>query len=167
MTNELDTSPLVGSITSLGEDMLVKIKERHLQAGQRATGKTSASLRIIPTGAGFQLYGWKYVGSYEEGRQPGSMPPVQAIIEWGRAKGLKGIDFQNERQAKQWAWAVALRIKRMGTKRYQNASNGQPEDIFETPIREMQEQLAELVTKFYSENISRQLLLTDINTQSV
>lgn len=167
MTNDLDTAPLIGSITNLGEEMLTKIKERHIQAGQRATGKTSASLRIIPTGTGFQLYGWKYAGSYEEGRKPGSLPPIKAILEWGKAKGIKDIDFQNEKQAKSWAWAVALRIKKMGTKRYIRAASGSPEDIFETPVREMREQLASMVTIFYSENISKQLLRTDIKNESV
>lgn len=157
----LDTSPLMGDITHLGDDMLRKILERHRAAGQVATGRTSSTLKIVPTEAGFNLWGWSYAGSYDEGRAPGKMPPISAIVEWGRAKGIRNVDFKSEKQARAWAFGVAMRIAKSGTKRYQQAADGKRTDVFETPIKEMSEELEAITTRFYADSIRRELYRTD------
>jgi len=72
------------------------------------------------------------VNAVEFGRNPGKMPPVEAIALWVRRKGLAGTYKvtagktgrharigTRERQRKEdigLAWAIALRIARVGTK---------------------------------------------------
>lgn len=138
----------------LGVEMLGKILDRHKQAGQYTTGRTSSTLRIIPTENGYQLYGWKYAGTYDEGRKPGGMPPVEAIEEWIMAKGLT---FDKPNNLRHYAWAIARMIAVRGTRRYRAR-----EDIFDTPIREMKEELSQNTTKYLAEEIRRELLRTDL-----
>ncbi|HEY4722441.1 MAG TPA: hypothetical protein VII92_11370 [Anaerolineae bacterium] len=72
------------------------------------------------------------VNAVEFGRKPGKMPPVEAIALWVRRKGLAGTykvaaskigrharTGKREQQRKEdWslAWAIAKKIKRVGTK---------------------------------------------------
>lgn len=149
---------LSDKITAAGGRMLSAILDRHRQAGQVATGKTSAMLRIVPTENGFQLRGWRYAGSYEEGRAPGRMPPVSAIEAWARAKGLT---FSTPRQARSWAFAVARKIGRQGTRRYRAAIAGTPTDIFATPLEDAKKEIRTECSAFYYEEIKRTLLRGD------
>lgn len=143
------------------EDLVRKIQQRHRAAGQEATGKTSALLRVEHTGKGFQLIGWTYSGTYEEGRKPGKMPPMEGLIEWAKAKGLT---FKSDSQARSWAYCVARKIAREGTERYRRASRGNKEDIFTTPINEMREVLSKQVVFYFSNEIHQTLLRADINS---
>lgn len=160
MADILNTAPLMESVTDLGERMVDEIKQRHRDAGQYTTGQTSSMLHIQPTGNGFQLRGWKYTGTYEEGRAPGKMPSPEALAAWAKAKG---IQFKDEKQAQSFGWALAKKIAREGTKRYKLAQNGRKTDILTTPIENMQSELSKRVTMFYKEEITRTLLRTDIN----
>jgi len=72
------------------------------------------------------------VNAVEFGRKPGKMPPVEAIALWVRRKGLAGayrvtagktgrhtrIGKREQQRKEDWslAWAIAIKIKRAGTK---------------------------------------------------
>jgi len=72
------------------------------------------------------------VNAVEFGRKPGKMPPVEAIALWVRRKGLAGaykvtagktgrhtrIGKREQQRREDWslAWAIAIKIKRAGTK---------------------------------------------------
>lgn len=158
MDRLLDTQPITQGLQLLvlerGEQMLDEALERHRNAGQVATGQTSRSLRIIEKPDGFQLWGWKYAGSYDEGRKPGKMPPVDAIMAWIEAKGLT---FTEPGQARHYAWAIARKIAQKGTQRYSNNA-----DVWATPIKQMRKDISAMSTKYLAETIMRQLLRTDI-----
>lgn len=158
MQEILTYQDLLAYAVELGVQMKNDIIARHVAEGQRTTGKTSATLRIDPTTRGFQFVGWKYLGSYEEGRKPGSMPPPEAITEWAKAKGIK---FKNEAQARSFGFALALKIKREGTKRYRLAQAGTAPDILRTPIENMQAELSKVTSAFYMQEITRTLYRID------
>lgn len=141
------------------EQMRKEIIYRHIKAGQYATGRTSGMLRIQPTESGFQLIGWKYSGTYEEGRKPGGMPDVDAIITWMQAKGI-GINDRD--QLTRYAWAIARKIAKQGTKRYRDAMQGNKVDIFETPFAEMKQKLQEQILFFTTEEVKRTLNRLDL-----
>lgn len=151
---------------AIAEQMRQEIIARHKAAGEYTTGKTSSMLKILPTDHGFQLEGWKYSGTYEEGRQPnlvkwgdkrnGDTGFTEALLQWARAKG---IQFDNERKARGWAYCVMRKISREGTKRYRIPSLRQ--DIFQTPIKHMQESIAEQYIFYLSQEVSRTLLRID------
>lgn len=160
MADILNTNPIDTEIFEfafdLGEEMVADIKRRHEAEGEKVTGKTSALLRVERTDKGFQLVGWKYTGTWEEGRKPSEkMPPVQPILEWVQAKNLH---FDKPYQAVSFAYALAKKIQREGTQRYRN-----PVDVLTTPINEMSRKLSERATIYLKEEIRRTLLRTDIN----
>ena len=53
------------------------------------------------------------VNAVEFGRKPGKMPPVEAIALWVKRKGIAGSKRVEQRRM---AWAIAIKIKRVGTK---------------------------------------------------
>lgn len=160
---------LVKEANQLGKKMVADIIKRHKAAGQYTTGKTSGMLHIVPTENGFQLVGWTYTGTYEEGRRPNrakwgtsgnqSTEFSDSLIAWAQAKG---ITFRTPRDAQSWAYCVMRKIATEGTRRYKKAMQGQPEDILRTPIREMQEALQAKVSGYFAEEIKRQLLRIDL-----
>lgn len=164
------TSKLIEICSEVGNTLVTDIKQRHKAAGQYVTGKTSAMLHIQPTNNGFRLIGWKYSGTYEEGRQPskkawgqggsGSTDFSDALLAWASAKG---ITFKSEQQAKGWAYCVMRKISQHGSQRYRNAQAGHPVDIFRTPIAQMQERLTKQWMFYLSQQVKRELLRIDLN----
>lgn len=148
----------------LGQRMIVDIIKRHKAAGEYTTGRTSGMLHIVPTANGFQLVGWTYTGTYEEGRRPsgwgngGSGTEFRdALLQWANAKGLT---FKTPRDAQSWAFCVMRKICQQGTRRFRFP--GERPDVLTTPIREMKEALTAKVNAFYIEEIKRTLFRIDI-----
>lgn len=148
----------------LGQRMIVDIIKRHKAAGEYTTGRTSGMLHIVPTANGFQLVGWTYTGTYEEGRKPsgwgngGSGTEFRdALLQWANAKGLI---FKTPRDAQSWAFCVMRKICQQGTRRFRFP--GERPDVLTTPIREMKEALTAKVNAFYIEEIKRTLFRIDI-----
>lgn len=169
MDNVTNMQDLVQEANDLGLDMVAKIIQRHRQAGQYTTGKTSGMLHIVPTDNGFQLVGWTYTGTYDEGRQPnrqpwgsggsGSTEFSDALLAWAKAKGLT---FKTPRDAQNWAFCVMRKISTEGTRRYKLAQKGQRADVLETPIREMREALSQRCSAYFEEQIKRTLFRIDL-----
>lgn len=161
MEPQLQTTPvtqgLVQEARLSGERMLQQVLERHRKEGQYTTGATSSTLRIEDKPDGFQLVGWKYAGTYDEGRKPGGMPPVSAILAWIEAKGLT---FDKPGQAEHYAYAIARSIAIKGTRRYREHA-----DVWATPIQNMRSDLASRATKYLADAVARELLRTDLKKQ--
>ena len=115
------------------------------------------------------MIGWKYSGTYEEGRKPNAKPWgssgnkstdfSQALLAWASAKG---ITFKSEQQAQGWAYCVMRKMAQKGSQRYRNAQAGRPEDIFRTPIADMQERLMKQWMFYLSQQVKRELLRIDL-----
>lgn len=56
------------------------------------------------------IYTAPYADSIEFGRFPGTMPPVEPLIDWVRRK----LGVRNLKEARSTAWAVATAIKQRG-----------------------------------------------------
>ena len=152
----------------IGQQMVADIIQRHKAAGQYTTGKTSGMLHIVPTENGFQLVGWTYTGTYDEGRQPNRKPWgsggngtefSESLIAWANAKGLT---FRTPRDAQSWAFCVMRKISQQGTRRYREAQNGNRTDVLATPIQDMQKALKRAVSGYYAEEVKRTLFRIDI-----
>lgn len=160
---------LIQEAQQLGQKMVADIIKRHKDAGQYTTGKTSGMLHIVPTENGYQLVGWTYTGTYDEGRQPNKRPCGQgggnstefsdSLISWAQAKGLT---FKTPRDAQSWAFCVMRKISQQGTKRYRDAMKGNRTDVLETPIREMREALSAKTNAYFAEQIKQTLFRIDI-----
>ena len=152
-TNPIDLE-LVRIATERGEQMLADVISRHKSLKQYTTGKTSSTLRIEPKPDGFELKGWKYAGTYDEGRRAGGMPPPSAILEWIQAKGLT---FDKPNSAEHYAWAIARTIAKRGTRRYRN-----PVDVWQTPIKEMAQDITATGTKYLAFSILQSMKRIDL-----
>ena len=127
------------------ETLKLDIINRHIQAGQRVTGKTINSLRVVEKEQGGELWGAEYIGVLEKGRKGGKVPyDFKAIlVKWAQAKG---ITFGSQSELDSFAYHLAEKIKREGTKAFH-----QNVDIFSTPIKEFTERLTKELGKFEPE----------------
>lgn len=110
------------------ETLKKKIIAQHLGAGQKASGRTVASLRVEATEEKGTLYGRSPFGTLETGRKPGKVPQgFRTIIrKWMADKGIEAepIPYKTDRPHKytpqergnqSLSYLIARKIKREGT----------------------------------------------------
>ena len=82
--------------TNFQNDLVKKYNE----LGLRASGKWERSLRheLKVTEKGYELiqYGEHYTYQLENGRRAGKFPPIQAIEEWVKQKGIIATDISKK-----------------------------------------------------------------------
>lgn len=130
------------------EALKQRIIARHRQAGQVASGKTIASLRVEKTADGGTLYGRPAFGTLETGRKPGRVPQnFEAVIkQWILDKGISVTPIPYIRQpSARWtpkytpeerglntlAGAIAYKIRTEGTTLYRHGGRS---DIYSPEI---------------------------------
>lgn len=126
------------------EALKAKIIAQHVGAGQKASGRTAASLRIEVTEEEGTLYGRLPFGTLETGRKPGKVPQgFQSIIrEWMTDKGISAtpIPYKTDRPHKytpqergnlSLSFLIARKIKREGTRMFRK---GGRDDIYSNVI---------------------------------
>lgn len=86
---------------------------KFISLGMNATGSWIKALEPRAENGNGAIYGIDYTYWLANGRKPGKMPPVSALIPWVNAKfGIGG------KEAIGIAWAVATKIKNEGTSYY-------------------------------------------------
>lgn len=146
-----------GEIRKALTDCVGDIKRRHVQAGQRATGRTMNALEVRMRREADaivgEIWGIPYTGAWETGSRPARRKGtaasresmVQNLKEWCKIRGLAVNDEQAQRLAKYLAWY----IKRYGSKLYRN---GGRRDII-TPAIEATKQTVEQQLGIYYEQL--------------
>lgn len=146
-----------GEIRKALTDCVGDIKRRHVQARQRATGRTMNALEVRMRREADaivgEIWGMPYTGAWETGSRPARRKGtaasresmVQNLKEWCKIRGLAVDDKQAERLAKYLAWY----IKRYGSKLYRN---GGRRDII-TPAIEATKQTVEQQLGLYYEQL--------------
>lgn len=146
-----------GEIRKALNDCVGDIKRRHIQAGQRATGRTMNALEVRMRREADaiigEIWGMPYTGAWETGSRPARRKGtaasresmVQNLKEWCKIRGLAVNDEQAQRLAKYLAWY----IKRYGSKLYRN---GGRRDII-TPAIEATKQTVEQQLGIYYEQL--------------
>lgn len=108
-----------------------------------ASGRTSASFRVVETGDGLQLVGGGQgaapVETLEVGRPPGNVPAGFATIleQWSRDKGLQ---FETESKRKSFAYLLGRKIERDGTERYR-----EPIDVYSSITRQAADDISDII----------------------
>lgn len=75
-----------------------------------ASGEFAEKTQVIEDGGGVKIVAPSYIYQMEDGRKPGTMPPVSVIKKWIRDKNANaGTDIPEEA-----AWAIAYAIKQDG-----------------------------------------------------
>lgn len=134
-----------------------------------ASGRTSASIRVEPYDGGVKLVGGYNtthkiedypaimgtldasdtapIPTLEVGRVGGNVPRgfYYIIREWSREKGL---NFSSESQRGTFAYFVARKIARSGTKR-----STAPLDIYSTPVEEAKSKINEILLESLSRTV--------------
>lgn len=109
------------------ESLRQRIIENHLRAGQKASGRTIASLHVETDNDGGILFGRKAFGTLETGRRGGKVPKgfYKIIYQWMQDKGIQ------VEKPKSFAYLVARKIAREGTKLYRQGGRS---DIYSNEI---------------------------------
>lgn len=84
--------------------------------GMRASGKFADTLEVQVTGLTAKLFGEDYSQQLETGRKAGKFPPINAIEQWIKDKGIANR-IQGEISISSLAFLIARKIARNGWKR--------------------------------------------------
>ena len=86
--------------------------------GMRASGKFAESLEVKVQGLTAQLWGEDYAQQLETGRKSGKFPPINAIEQWIKDKGIVN-QIQGQISISSLAFLIARKIAQSGWKREQ------------------------------------------------
>lgn len=123
-----------------------RIIENHIQAGQRASGRTIKSLHVVVDDNHGILFGRQAFGVLETGRRPGKVPKgfCKIIRQWMMDKGIQ------VEKPKSFAYLVARKIAREGTELYRT---GKHEDIYSKDIERTIQNIMNRVFGIFSKDV--------------
>lgn len=127
------------------EAMKIDLIRRYNELGMRASGSWGASLGVetslddrylrgVITGLDYTVY-------MQRGRAGGVMPPIAAIEQWIKDKGI--LPIERNMKLRGLAWAIARSIANEGTRRYRDG--GKPDFIDEVITAERVQGIIERV----------------------
>lgn len=143
------------------------MRENLAKTGTNASGRTSASLRVVMTENGGQIWGRRYFRGTEQGRAGGKVPHnfTSIIEQWILDKGLTPsvIPYKrkpsanwspkytpDERGLRQMASAIAHTIAKRGTSLYRK---GGRKDIFTNVIEANKNDLKKVAKEIITTNL--------------
>lgn len=119
----------------------------------KASGSTSKSMRkeskvgLLIEG---KIYAQRSIMTLFKGRKPGKFPPISAILDWIREKGIKPVDITE----KSLAFLIARSIAKKGTKIYQGKTS--PLDV-DDQINDLEESFGAKLDKILQGEISKSM----------
>lgn len=118
------------------EALKQRIIENHRNAGQVASGRTIASLKVEMTEDGGVLWGRSAFGTLETGRKPGKVPAGfwKIIRQWMDDKGIQ------VEKPDSFAYLVARKIAREGTQLFRNGGRS---DIYSPEVKDTVERVSD------------------------
>ena len=121
------------------ESLKKRIIDNHLRAGQKASGRTIASMYVEASDDGGVLFGRRAFGTLETGRRGGRVPKgfYHIILQWVRDKGIQ------VEKPKTFAYFVAKKIAREGTSLFRQ---GGRDDIYSNEIPKTTESVLSRIT---------------------
>jgi hypothetical protein len=118
------------------EALKQRIIENHRRAGQVASGRTIASLKVEITEDGGVLWGRSPFGTLETGRKPGKVPAGfwKIIRQWMDDKGIQ------VEKPDSFAYLVARKIANEGTQLFRNGGRS---DIYSPEVKDTVERVSD------------------------
>lgn len=107
------SSAVLSKEFNLLKDDLIKAYDAK---GMRASGKFAESLEVKVQGLTAQLWGEDYAQQLETGRKSGRFPPISAIEQWIKDKGIANR-IQGQISISSLAFLIARKIAQSGWKR--------------------------------------------------
>lgn len=105
--------------------LLLRLQESLEKQKHNATGRLKDSIEVVEqstaTGLEIVVYSEDYGGYVERGREAGKLPPISALEQWVKTKGIG-----TGKEAKGIAWAIAKSIEKKGipSQPYKNWGEG-------------------------------------------
>lgn len=123
-------------VSSELEALKQRIIENHRSAGQVASGRTIASLKVEITEDGGVLWGRSPFGTLETGRKPGKVPAGfwKIIRQWMDDKGIQ------VEKPDSFAYLVARKIAKEGTQLFRNGGRS---DIYSPEVKDTVERVSD------------------------
>lgn len=123
-------------VSSELEALKQRIIENHRSAGQVASGRTIASLKVEITEDGGVLWGRSPFGTLETGRKGGKVPAGfwKIIRQWMDDKGIQ------VEKPDSFAYLVARKIAREGTQLFRNGGRS---DIYSPEVKDTVERVSD------------------------
>lgn len=157
----------LGIVRNELEALRLRIIERHISAGQKASGKTIDSLHIEMLQNGGILWGRQAFEVLETGRAPGNVPKnfTKMIRQWILDKGIEVKAIPYKRQASsRWqpkytpeergmislSGAIAHKIAKEGTVLHRKGAN---EDIYSSEVEKTIETIINRVFGIFERDI--------------
>ena len=139
------------------ESLRQRIVENHIQAGQRASGRTIKSLHVVVDDDHGILFGRKAFGVLETGRGPGKVPKgfYKIIRQWMIDKGIQ------VEKPKSFAYLVARKIAEKGTRLYRTEKH---EDIYSKDIEIAIQNIMNRVFGIFSKDVKHINLNSNANS---
>jgi hypothetical protein len=149
------------------DKMVAEMRQNLAKTNTNASGRTSASLRVVMTDTGGQIWGRRYFRGTEQGRAGGRIPRnfTSIIEQWIIDKGLtpQAIPYKRqpsanwspkytpeERGLRQMASAIAHTIAKSGTSLYRS---GGRIDIFTNVIEENKTDILKVAKEIITTNL--------------
>ena len=107
------SSAVLSKEFNLLKDDLIKAYDAK---GMRASGKFAESLEVKVQGLTAQLWGEDYSQQLETGRKSGKFPPINAIEQWIKDKGIANR-IEGQISISSLAFLIARKIAKSGWKR--------------------------------------------------
>jgi hypothetical protein len=106
--------------------------KRHNDLKMKASGKWESSLKVDVLGSQdlyiARIYGVQYTEQLVFGRKPGKFPPIKAIEQWIKDKGIAGIGKQIKISS--LAFLIARKIAQEGTKYFKQGGTDLISSVF-------------------------------------
>jgi hypothetical protein len=117
--------------------------------GIRASGRSAASLKEVTEPTGGKLFGKGYFHFQKVGRRPGKFPPIDAILQWIKDKGI-----QSDIPEKSLAYLIGRKIAKSGTDIFLGRRRGL--DV-QDEILEARKELAATIGKIKKDELIQKL----------
>jgi hypothetical protein len=138
-------------IESRLRELMQEVKDNHINAGQRASGKTIESLKIESDENSVGLLGRKYFGVLETGRKPGKVPKgfYKTILEWAKSK--QNLVLDDDTSIQSFAWRVAYKIATEGTKLFREGGRN---DIYSIAVERAKKDINTAIGRMAIESVT-------------
>lgn len=154
-------------LKTLLDKMVSEMRENLAKTKTNASGRTSASLRVVMTDTGGQIWGRRYFRGVEQGRAGGNVPRnfTSIIRQWILDKGItpQAIPYKRkpsakwspkytpeERGLRRMASAIAHTIEKSGTSLYRR---GGRKDIFTNVIEGNKNDILKVAKEIITTNL--------------
>lgn len=128
------------------DKLIEELRAKHLELGMKASGQWLETLENKTEGLTAEIVGQKYTEQLVWGRKPGKFPPLKAIEEWIKNKGIRAIEATLKISS--LAFLIARKIAEEGTRYFRQGGTDLVDSVI-TP-----ERIQEIINKVSIFNVS-------------